>query len=545
MVSKRFCPWAICLLSTVLLFTHTSTSQARKAAPTGKTANPPAAAPQVRMRWEDFIKGPDGAKRLASLEKAITKMKSLNSSPKTSADYRRSWEYWANIHGYYGAQSPDGTVAEQIQNLKDQGDGSYVHYYQGINDQTAPDAIAKTVWATCQHGTNNFFGWHRMYLYYFERVLRWAANDSTLRLPYWDYTSLANVQLPDEFRKLTSILYDAKRDPDINSGSATLDPNQTNINTLLPNPSYFSYENAIDGGIHGYVHCTVGPTCPVAHMGDVPVAGNDPVFYSHHANIDRLWACWQKLHKTPGGAWQSQQFSFVDETGALVKKPVSAFLDSTKLGYVYDNDSSCARTGTTLLATRVAAPALLQAGVEDSRTTMLGSSKGIAISNAQTSIDVAVPKPQLEKALVDLEKAEAIELVLRDVTADRHPGVMFGVYLAKKGDPASRQHVGTISWFGAFRKHGSQRETVKKTLRYDVTSQVRALGGQTLATSGLTVIIEATHGRIHRDAAKAEEQRKSALAAFRKEANLKIGSVELRGAAAGPKPGQPKPDTKK
>jgi hypothetical protein len=37
-----------------------------------------AAAQQVRMRWQDFISGPDGATRLASLVKAITKMKSLD-----------------------------------------------------------------------------------------------------------------------------------------------------------------------------------------------------------------------------------------------------------------------------------------------------------------------------------------------------------------------------------------------------------------------------------------------------------------------------------
>jgi hypothetical protein len=52
------------------------------------------------MSWQDFISGPEGAKRLASLQKAVQKMKSLDSSPKDSADYRRSWQYWANIHGY-------------------------------------------------------------------------------------------------------------------------------------------------------------------------------------------------------------------------------------------------------------------------------------------------------------------------------------------------------------------------------------------------------------------------------------------------------------
>jgi len=70
-------------------------------------------APQIRMRWQDFIGGPDGTKRLASLQTAIAKMRSLDKSPHNSADYRRSWEYWAYIHGYYGSKSPDGTIAAE------------------------------------------------------------------------------------------------------------------------------------------------------------------------------------------------------------------------------------------------------------------------------------------------------------------------------------------------------------------------------------------------------------------------------------------------
>ena len=185
-----------------------SMAGARLGAQTAPPAGGQPAAPQVRMRWQDFINGPDGAKRLASLQAAITKMKSLDGSAPDSADFRRSWQYWANIHGYYGAQSPDGTVAQQIQYLQDNGMGQYVSYYQGIVDQTAPDATAQAIWATCQHSPPgqqaNFFGWHRMYLYYYERVLRWAAGDSTLRLPYWDYTDPSQVTLPGAFQDTTS-----------------------------------------------------------------------------------------------------------------------------------------------------------------------------------------------------------------------------------------------------------------------------------------------------------------------------------------------------
>src|ERR1700719_2529505 len=104
------------------------------------------------MRWQDFISGPDGARRLASLEAAVSKMKSLDATDpvQAPANYRRSWHYWANIHGYYGSQSPDGTVQQQIDYLKANGFAQDVKYDDGsadggppIIDQTRPDNIAQ------------------------------------------------------------------------------------------------------------------------------------------------------------------------------------------------------------------------------------------------------------------------------------------------------------------------------------------------------------------------------------------------------------------
>ena len=37
-------------------------------------------AQQVRMRWQDFISGSDGVRRLASLMAAVAKMKSLDAT---------------------------------------------------------------------------------------------------------------------------------------------------------------------------------------------------------------------------------------------------------------------------------------------------------------------------------------------------------------------------------------------------------------------------------------------------------------------------------
>ena len=503
--------------------------------------SPLAVAPQSRMRWQDFVKGPDGAKRLASLQKAIAKMKSLNSSAPTSADFRRSWQYWANIHGYYGPQSADGTVAQQISYLQSQNMGQFVKYYQGITDQNAPDAIAKAIWATCQHSPladgsqANFFGWHRMYLYYYERVLRWAAQDNTLRLPYWDYTDPSQEFLPKEFRRANASIFDAKRNPRVNAGLVSLNPNATNINSFLTNPNYLAAESAVEQGVHGYVHCTVGPTCPVAHMGDVPVAGNDPVFYSHHANIDRMWACWQQIHgsKPIGQAWENQQFSFVDENGTMQTRPVKDFLNSTTLGYVYDNVADCARRP--LIAAIPGAPVVRLAATVPTEPAppaapaapvTVHTTGGVAVTSPTTSVDLNPPRPAMVNAFAAIRNRGAMEVVLHDVVADTPPGTLLDVFLSVKGDPGKRQQIGTISWFGAFNHHrAGHTGATARTLTFDITSAVRALGGADL---GLVVVFEASSGLVPADRTQTSVLREEAQRSFRPEANVRIGSIELR-----------------
>jgi hypothetical protein len=465
----------------------------------------------------------------------VTKMKSLDATDPNQdpVNYRRSWRYWSNIHGYYGNQSPDGTVQQQIDFLNANGMSQDVKYYEGgtdvgppITDQAPPDDIAKKIWATCEHGDDtNFFGWHRMYLYYFERVLRWAANDDTLRLPYWDYTDPTQEALPAEFRDVASILYDPKRST-INKGNVSLDSDSTNVNEALRETEYQRYQNTIQDGIHGYVHCTVGPRCPVAHMGDVPVAGSDPIFFHHHANIDRLWACWQQANVTLPGPWQDQMFSFVDETAALVTRPVRDFLDSTKLGYVYDNVSPCARPVTVALAGGPSAPTASSGGV-----TTMAKVENIPLTTPTTSVNLNVPPTQLTDLLADVAgPAAKVQLVLRDITAVSHPGTMFNVYLAKTTSPADRQYVGTISWFSDFshRRQGHGGAAVKKTLTFDVTGQLRALGGSTTG-SGLTAVIEATNGLVSNDPATQSALRAAASNSFQAGADLRIGSIELNG----------------
>src|SRR5260221_349175 len=89
--------------------------------------------------------------------------------------------------------------------------------------QSPPAAQAQaapTPWAPCEPSGGvqsqqepNLCPWPRLYPDYFEKVLRWAAQDPSLRLPYWNYTGPAQEQVPAAFRATSSVLYDDKRNP--------------------------------------------------------------------------------------------------------------------------------------------------------------------------------------------------------------------------------------------------------------------------------------------------------------------------------------------
>ena len=50
-------------------------------------------------------------------------------------------------------------------------------------------------------------------------------------------------------------------------------------------------------GLHDSMHCLVGGTMCSAR------ASNDPIFFTHHANIDKTWAGWQDLSEAHRSAY--------------------------------------------------------------------------------------------------------------------------------------------------------------------------------------------------------------------------------------------------
>jgi Common central domain of tyrosinase/Polyphenol oxidase middle domain len=163
-------------------------------------------------------------------------------------------------------------------------------------------------------------------------------------------------------------------------------------------------------------------------MGLVGVAANDPIFYEHHANIDRMWSCWQHAHpdEKPGD-WQNEEFSMVDENGALKKRTVKDFLDTRALGYMYDNEDKCTRTPSpTPVAVAVAQGAAAPEPAAKSNTT-----QPIRLNPTTTSVEVAIQEPKRQQLLASAVAGQTT-LVLRDVSSQTDPGALLNVYVAQR-----------------------------------------------------------------------------------------------------------------
>jgi hypothetical protein len=190
------------------------------------------------------------------------------------------------------------------------------------------------LWNGCQHGTIHFLSWHRLFLFYFERILRKASGSSSLMLPYWNWTAARAMPSPFTDSTPGNPLFTTQRGPGINGG-ALLPTSAVSPTVALADIPFNDFTGDLEGTPHGAVHVAIG-----GWMGQVPTAAQDPIFWLHHCNIDRLWEVWigqgggRANPSTP--AWLNQTFSFFDETGTQRTVPVSRGLNTCRgLGYKY------------------------------------------------------------------------------------------------------------------------------------------------------------------------------------------------------------------
>jgi hypothetical protein len=252
----------------------------------------------------------------------------------------------------------------QVMMARPTSDPTSYRFQANIHGTGDPASLAEAqVWNQCQHGSFYFFSWHRMYLYFFDRILRAAAQDPSLVLPYWDWTQPDQRALPLPFREpadSSNPLFIATatygRSEAFNSGRS-LDPMAVD-DTAMKDADFetggvnFGFGGQVDHAPvsdetgdapgdfeqqpHNAIHTELGGA-----MSIIMIAAEDPVFFLHHANIDRLWNSW--LAQGGGradpkdAAWLNTRFTFFDEAGHAVYLTGSQIVDSLEqLNYRYD-----------------------------------------------------------------------------------------------------------------------------------------------------------------------------------------------------------------
>jgi tyrosinase len=296
----------------------------------------------ARIR-RNVLQLPSGDQTLLWYGRAIGEMRKRPITDPTS------WRFQAAIHDYLRSSDPLAVQREKLPAL----------------------TIRRRFWAQCQHGSWFFLPWHRMYLHFFEQIVAAAVvqlgGPRDWALPYWNYSAAASSRLlPPAFRNPTlpdstpNHLYVAERDPDCNAGRQFADERDVALQTALTQagfsssnadnfggfPTNFSHNGPGPGRLervpHGTIHVAVGG--PTGWMGGFNTAGLDPIFWLHHANIDRLWQVWLNRdsgHQNPNSLqWLSRTaFSFYDATQQVVTLRGSDVVDTSALDYTYDDVS--------------------------------------------------------------------------------------------------------------------------------------------------------------------------------------------------------------
>jgi hypothetical protein len=401
------------------------------------------------------------ANEIVSLRKGVQVMMSRAPSDPTS------WWYQANMHGTY-------------------------------------DSPAQPLWNGCQHASYFFFSWHRMYLYYFERILRAASGDPYLTLPYWNYTSTSERAIPLPYRQpadpTVNPLYISNRDATMNAGgfappsavSYTIAFSDLNFEApfgssfggnAVPAPIQFdSGTGDLENQPHNLMHCVVGGL-----MCDPHTAAQDPVFWLHHSNIDRLWKRWLdqgggRSDPTSDAAWMNTTFQFYDEHGTVVSLAGKDVLNTiTQLDYRYDDDPPdwiIWRPPVVAIARQQFPP-----GPPEQLAVSAVSKVQLATEPVRVELKLSPDATaKIDRLLGDREKAHSVVLNLNGVDFPGNPGSYYEVYInlpwpwREPPDFHCFYYVGNLSLF--LPRRATHEGHKPATVSFDLTRFIQTLKQQ-------------------------------------------------------------------
>jgi len=384
--------------------------------------------------------------------------------------------------------------------------------YLPTGDKKPSSKLQKAFWKQCQHGSWYFLPWHRGYLIAFEANVRAEVvklgGPADWTLPYWNYFKPGQSALPPAFASAdwpdghgNNPLFVTQRYGPNNDGDVFVPVSEVNLKALTMSqftgvssggsPGFggvdtgFSHGGQVHGGLetqpHDWVHGLVGggdpnnPQIP-GLMSDPDTAGLDPIFWLHHANIDRLWEVWRRnppSHvnptdpnwvKGPGNVGE-RIFEMPMPDGSTWKYVPGDMVDLGTLGYGYDDYAA----GGAAIAAPVQGIAGVAAVETGKHVELVGASQGaVPIQGGEVNASVHLDKAVRQKVTQGIAAAAAPDRVflnLENVTGTSD-ATAFHVYVGLPDGAKPEDHpelqAGSIALFGVRKaslvdeEHGGQ-----------------------------------------------------------------------------------------
>ena len=384
------------------------------------------------------IHTPEAQSDIEALNKAMKIMREKDCSDPLS------WYYQSSMHWVPDTINKNGLCSS----------------YQNISQ-------LKENWNSCTHTKGSeihFLVWHRLYIYHFEKIVRKLSGKKDFALPYWGYTNQGSEQkiLQSMFRNNNSSLYEACRFDSLNmgypisgEGARALD-----ITQLFDLTTYESFNSAMDAAPHGAMHDYIGAgndtstlprfnnpitgtLTPSGLMGWVPTAAFDPVFWTHHSNIDRLWQQWTNsnngqlvtLEDLNSFPWV---YSFFDENGKKV-----TYTNEEIIKIIYDLDYDFDDT-------KVQSKEMKLKSVRAGKHVTASEKPLLSVNKQVTNVKVIKPKSTTKDFVTLKVKIKVV------VSFTKMPKGTYEVYVnqpnGKDRHPSNEYFVGFMNFFGSDHK---------------------------------------------------------------------------------------------
>jgi tyrosinase len=250
--------------------------------------------------------------------------------------------------------------------------------------------------------------------------------------------------------------------------------------------------NVLDGGLHGTMHVRVGtPT----NMGSIPFAANDPVFWLHHCNIDRLWASWEALGNTSPSL--NRDFTLIKGDGSRIVQNVSTVMTMASMDYKYD------RLEPAPADTNESAPVPPAQLLATTKSTNESANEPIKLGAEPVTVKLQMTAPAGTPPTTFLEHVRALPekqrltVVCKGLKAKAASNVVYNVYLDLPKNPNPEQlkqhYLGTVTFFDAVELPGHATtppgEKAGRTVAIPATKVARDLSAKGLLSDKPSITI--------------------------------------------------------